>query len=181
VSLLADIESQLSGQGSQPPLHLWKPALSGDMDIRIRANGDWYHDGELIQRHALVKLFASILRREDDNHYYLVTPVEKWRIQVDDAPFIITAMDIVEAGTSQQTIVFTSNVGRLYPLGPDYRLIVEGTASGDEPAPYLSLDNGLRAKLNRPVFYQLVALAKPAGNILRVYSKQLYFDLGSFE
>ena len=181
MSLFSDIQSQLSGQGGQPPLHLWNPALSGDIDIQIRTNGDWYHDGQLIQRHALVKLFASILRREDDDEYYLVTPVEKWRIQVEDAPLLIISMELIDPDTPQQAIIFTSNVERLYSLGAEHRLIVEVGKDDQQPAPYLLLDNGLRAKLTRSVFYQLVDIARPEDNVLRVYSNQEYFELGQLE
>lgn len=181
MSTFSEIEAQLAGQHSQPPLDLWKPELSGDIDIVIRANGDWYHEGHLIERHALVKLFASILRRETDGHYYLVTPIEKWRLKVEDAPLLIVDFDVSYAATSKQVIIFTSNMGRLYPLGSEYPLNVDIADTSHTPAPYLGLDYGLRGKLTRAVFYRLVDFAEFDGQILRVLSNQQYFELGSIE
>ena len=88
---LEGIEQQLGKRRNfdAPPLHLWQPALSGDIAIRITAEGDWYHEGGKIERDALVRLFASILRREDDGEYYLVTPGEKWRIVVELHPLMV--------------------------------------------------------------------------------------------
>lgn len=181
MSVFDHIQSLLEGQDAQPPIHLWHPQLSGDIDIIIRANGDWYHEGGLIQRPQLVKLFASILRRENDGDYYLVTPVEKWRLQVEDAPLLIIAMEVNALATQQQAVIFTSNTGRLYSLGEQYPLVVEYAEQGGEPAPYLELDNCLRAKLSRAVFYELVGLADSQGSELVVRSKQQTFTLGSVE
>ena len=84
---LEELEKQVKRRNfDSPPLHLWHPALSGDIPIRIAADGRWYHDGTVIRRESLVRLFASILRREEDGHYYLVTPAEKWRISVELHP-----------------------------------------------------------------------------------------------
>ena len=181
MSVFDHIQSVLEGQESQPPIHLWQPELSGDIDITIRANGDWYHEGGLIKRLPLVKLFASILRRESDGDYYLVTPVEKWRLKVEDAPFLIIAMEVNDLATQQQAIIFTSNTERLYSLGEQYPLVVEYPEQGVEPAPYLGLDNGLRAKISRAVFYELVELAEPQGSELVLRSNQQSFTLGSVE
>ena len=96
---LDSIENQVSGGRNYdaPPLHLWHPDLSGDIDIQITADGSWYHEGEKISRQAIVRLFASILRREDDGEYYLVTPGEKWRITVDVHPLLVTDVSWGEA------------------------------------------------------------------------------------
>lgn len=181
MSVFDHIQSLLEGQESQPPIHLWQPELSGDIDIVIRANGDWYHEGGLIERPQLVKLFASILRRESDGQYYLVTPVEKWRLKVEDAPLLIIAMEVSGQGTQQQSIIFTSNIGRLYSLGKQYPLVVEYLEPGGEPAPYLTLDHGLRAKLNRAVFYEVVEYAEPHGAVYELLSNQQSFTLGTIE
>ena len=92
---LEDIEDQVRSRRDfdTPPLHLWQPDLSGDIDIEIRADGSWWHDGAPIQRESIVRLFASILRREDDGEYYLVTPVEKWRIRVQAHALVVTDVD----------------------------------------------------------------------------------------
>ena len=93
---LEGIEKQVRRRNfDSPPLHLWHPPLSGDIAIRIAADGSWYHEGTLIQRESLVRVFASILRREEDGEYYLVTPGEKWRIEVELHPLIVT--DIASA------------------------------------------------------------------------------------
>ncbi|ARN76458.1 DUF1285 domain-containing protein [Oceanicoccus sagamiensis] len=156
---LNDLEQHLQGQSGKPPLHLWHPELSGDMDIVIKANGDWVHEGTAIKRKPLVKLFASILRREEDGEYYLLTPVEKWRIQVEQTALTIVDMDIIEPGRVDQKIRFTSNVDEQYTLGKKYPLTVSSTDSGREPLPVLALDQQLTAKLNRAVFYRLADLA----------------------
>lgn len=181
MSVFDHIQSQLGEQDAQPPIHLWHPELSGDIDITIRANGDWYHEGGLIKRLQLVKLFASILRRESDGDYYLVTPVEKWRLTVEDAPLIIVGMDVENQGTPQQVIIFTNNVERLYTAGDEYPLVVKSSEQKNQAIPYLTLDNGLQAKLNRSVFYRLVDIAETDGNQLKVLSNKLYFELGSIE
>ena len=92
---LESLETQVkSGRDyDTPPLHLWNPPLSGDISIRINAQGDWYHEGSKIERQSLVNLFASILRREEDGEYYLVTPSEKWRIEVELHPLLIADFD----------------------------------------------------------------------------------------
>ena len=97
---------------TQPPLNKWQPELSGDIDIVIKSNGDWYHEGGKIERDSLVSLFASILRREQDGHYYLVTPVEKWRIQVEECALVVVDMDVINQSSAQQQVFFTTNVGR---------------------------------------------------------------------
>ena len=181
MSIFDHIQSQLDGQDAQPPLHLWQPELSGDIDITIRANGDWYHDGGLIKRLQLVKLFASILRREADGEYYLVTPVEKWRLTVEDSPLVIVDMDIQNQGTPQQEIIFTNNVERFYAAGDQYPLVVKHLEQENQAVPYLTLENGLQAKLSRSVFYRLVDIAETDGNRLKVLSNKLYFELGSIE
>ena len=181
MSVFDHIQSQLEGQKTQPPIHLWQPELSGDIDITIRANGDWYHEGGLIKRLQLVKLFASILRRESDGDYYLVTPVEKWRLKVEDAPLLIVDMDIENQGTPQQVVIFTNNVERLYAAGDQYPLVVKPSHQEKQAVPYLTLENGLQAKLNRPVFYRLVDIAEADGKQLKILSSKHYFELGSIE
>ena len=85
---------------SNPPLHLWQPELSGTIDIVIRRDGSWIHEGTQIKRFALVRIFASILRREEDGEYYLVTPVEKWRLRVECLPLVIVDFELLAAGTT---------------------------------------------------------------------------------
>lgn len=176
ISLQA-LEDLLRDQPSKPPVENWHPPLSGDMDMRIDTNGDWYHEGVRIQRQSLVNLFASILRREDDGHHYLLTPVEKWRIQVDDAPLL--AVDADSAGEDEQTRwMFTLNTGERVLLDTEHALIVKSDAVNAEPRPYLQLDRGLRARINRALFYRLVESAETAGEQLGLRSAGHWFVLG---
>lgn len=177
ISLQA-LEILLRDQPRKPPLENWHPPLSGDMDMRIDTSGDWYHEGVKIQRQSLVNLFASILRREDDGHHYLLTPVEKWRIRVDDAPLL--AVDADSAGEQEQARwLFTLNTGERVLLDAEHELIVETDAASAEPRPYLQLDRGLRARINRALFYRLVDSAETVGEQLGLRSAGRWFVLGN--
>jgi hypothetical protein len=143
-----------------PPVESWNPRLSGDIDIRIARDGTWYHEGGAINRLELVRLFSSLLKREDDQ-YYLVTPEEKWRIQVEDAPFVIVALERTVEATGTQQLVFSTNVGDQVIAGPDHPLRVVETATRGT-APYLLVRRNLEGLLSRPVYYQLVEIAEPA-------------------
>lgn len=170
------IETLLRDQPRRPPVEAWQPPLSGDMDMRIDSRGDWYHEGVKIQRQPLVNLFASILRREDDGQHYLLTPVEKWRIQVDDAPLIAVDADVGGEG-DQQKWVFTLNTGERVLLDAAHPLSVNVT--GDEPQPYIRLERGLRARINRAVFYRLVDAAEQRGDEYGLRSSGEWFVLGA--
>ncbi len=150
---LEKIEKQLTARRNfdAPPLHLWQPELSGDIDIRIAADGTWYHEGTAIERESLRNLFASILRREADGDYYLVTPVEKWRIRVDLHPLLVT--DVSEEGS---LLVATLNTGKTVVISPEFPL---GTEQALEGVAVLSLWHGLSALFTRGAWYRLVALA----------------------
>ncbi|GEN22528.1 hypothetical protein HCU01_04770 [Halomonas cupida] len=134
----------------RPPIGQWTPELSGDMDLLIARDGQWIHEGTAITRHELVQLFARILRREADGHHYLVTPVEKWRISVEDCAFVV-----VEASFDEGIWTLTTNVGEQVALGEQHRLVVTATPTG-ERIPQLDLVHGVAARLGRNVFYQLV-------------------------
>ena len=148
-----------------------------EFDIRIAADGSWYHEGGLIARQALVKLFASVLRRESDGSYWLVTPVERGRIDVDDVPFIVISAECEGEGQSQ-TIRLQSNVGDEFSLGPDHPLVMRRPPEGDDFRPYVTVRPGLEARLARPVFYELAARANegPEGRI-GVWSAGTFFSL----
>ena len=145
--------AQATGRGL-PPVHLWHPAHCGTIDIRIAADGRWFHEGSPIGREALVRLFAGVLRRDPEG-YVLVTPVEKLSIAVDDAPFVAVA---VQAG--EGTLTFTTNVGDEVVADPDHAIRV-AAGPGGAPRPYLHVRRGLEALIARPVFYELAALAAP--------------------
>ncbi|NOR63086.1 MAG: DUF1285 domain-containing protein [Rhodobacteraceae bacterium] len=135
------------------PVHLWNPEFCGDLDMRIARDGTWFYLGTPIGRLPLVKLFASIIKREGED-YFLVTPVEKVGIKVDDVPFL--ALDF---NVEQNSIVFETNVGDRVPLGPAHPMRIEFNAKG-EPAPYLLVRANLEARIDRKSFYRLVDLAQ---------------------
>ncbi len=142
-------------QQEQP---LWNPSFCGDIDIEIKKNGSWFYMGSLIQRLPLVKLFASVLRKEDDD-YFLVTPVEKLRIQVEEAPFVIQLLT-VKNENNLQILSFTDNLEREWIASQSHPIIVLTNEKTRTPRPYLLLYNGLHALIHRNVFYQLVELAE---------------------
>ncbi|PTV93597.1 hypothetical protein C8J27_11444 [Rhodobacter aestuarii] len=137
-----------------PPVHLWNPPFCGDLDMEIRTDGTWFYQGTPMGREALVKLFASILKLEEGK-YFLVTPVEKVGIRVEDAPFI--AVDCVAEGSD---LTFTTNVGDTVTAGPENPIRVQFASDG-EPRPYVHVRRGLEARIDRKTFYRLVDIAEP--------------------
>lgn len=146
-------QADLSTKGL-PPVHLWNPQESGDIDIRIDVNGTWYHEGDEIKRQELAKLFSTILKFENGD-YFLVTPVEKYRIQVEEKPFVIVAVVVRNRDATNQSILAIDNFGDSVEIGEEHALWVEQTAAG-EPRPYVHIRNGLDALVSRNVFYELV-------------------------
>lgn len=137
-----------------PPVHLWHPPFSGDMDLQITRSGEWIHEGRPILREGLVRLFASILRKDDDG-YMLVTPVERFRIGVEDVPFV--AQDIEITGEDEgQTLTFTTNLGDTTTAGPDTPLRVEQDPTTGEPTPYVRVRGELDARIDRKSFYRMM-------------------------
>jgi uncharacterized protein len=124
--------------------------------MRIARDGAWFYRGSPISRPPLVKLFASVLRREPDGSYWLVTPAERGRIEVEDAPFLAVALTVTGDDRDQQ-LIFRTNLDDIVTAGPGHPLRVETAASG-EPAPYILIRDRLEAKITRPVFYDLVEL-----------------------
>jgi hypothetical protein len=138
------------------PVHLWNPPFCGDLDMRIARDGTWFYLGTPIGRKPLVRLFASILKREEDR-YYLVTPVEKVGITVDDAPFV--AVDFTAEGAGQgQRLTFSTNVEDVVTAGPANPIRVARDPASGEPAPYVMVRRGLEALIDRKSFYRLVEL-----------------------
>ncbi len=165
---------------SMPPLEKWHPALSGDIDIRIASDGRWYHEGGEIKREKLVRLFASILRREDDGEHYLVTPVEKWRIAVDWLPLVIIASEERIDKNGLTVICFTTNTRRQAILNADNSFVMVENERGDT-VPAIHVRNGLLAVLNRAVYYALAATAitDPASGRLGIVSGGCHHPLES--
>jgi hypothetical protein len=141
-----------------PPVHLWDPPFCGDIDMRIAADGTWFYMRTPIGRPALVQLFASVLKREGDR-YFLVTPVEKVGIAVDDAPFLAVEMQTCE-GAQGRGLRFRTNVDDWIDCGPGHALRFEPEPATGGLKPYLHVRRGLWARLTRALFYDLVALGE---------------------
>lgn len=137
-----------------PPVHLWDPEFCGDLDMRIARDGTWFYLGTPIGRMPLVKLFSSIIRK-DGNDYFLVTPVEKVGIKVDDAPFVAVDFDVDGTGENQK-ITFTTQVDDVAIAGPDNPIRVVRDPETGEPSPYILIRANLEALIDRKSFYRLV-------------------------
>jgi hypothetical protein len=180
---LASLQLEAAAGRRLPPVERWNPAHCGDIDIRIARDGTWFHQGTPIGRREIVRLFSTILLKEADT-FYLVTPVEKMRIRVEDAPFLAVLMDADGTGRDQK-LVFTTNVGDQVVAGPDNPIRVETDPRSGEPAPYIYIRRGLEARISRPVFYQLADLAESQTDtdtdMLGVWSSGRFFVLGPAE
>ena len=137
-----------------PPVHLWNPPFCGDLDMRITRDGTWFYLGTPIGRHELVKLFSSIIRKDGED-YFLVTPVEKVGIKVDDAPFVAVDFNTVEGG-----LEFLTNVGDKAIAGPEHPIRVVRDPATGEPSPYVLIRRNLEALIDRKSFYRLVELGE---------------------
>ncbi|MFT5163748.1 MAG: hypothetical protein ACI9FJ_002345 [Alteromonadaceae bacterium] len=151
---IKDLIHQLDQQNQHPAVEQWHPPFCGDMPIEIKKDGAWWYMDSPISRMPLVKLFASVLTRQDDQ-YYLVTPVEKVRIKVEQHPFIITQWQL-QSSLQGQVVIFSTNVGDEFILSEQYPLC-HGEANGQQP--YLTVHRGLQATLHRNVYYQLAEIA----------------------
>lgn len=186
---LSDSLKQIDLTG-HPPVDQWQPKHHGTIDILIKKDGSWLHEGDPFQRQRLVNLFAGVLWLEDGQHY-LKTPAERLLIQVEDAPFFINSLAIHDSGTEQQQLVFTTTYGDVVVAGADNRLWVEEDPETGEPAPYLEIRYGMKGKLSRNVFYQLADIVQQAPcppefetkshatDCLFVYSRGIRFNLGA--
>ena len=164
-----------------PPIDKWDPPLSGDIDIVIKRDGSWLHEGAPITRAHLVRLFSTILKREGDD-YFLVTPVEKYRIMVEDAPFL--AIDIAVDGAGEdRSLTFTTNLHDKVTAGPTNPLRFETVLETGECRPYVEVRAGLDALIARSVYYDLVALAEERhlknGCEVGVWSGGSFFPIGA--
>jgi hypothetical protein len=143
--------------GKLPPVHLWNPPFCGDLDMEIKRDGTWFYEGTPIGRKPLVRLFSTILKREEGK-FFLVTPMEKVGIRVEDAPFV--AVDFDAAGVAQRQIIsFTTNVGDVVVAGAENPIRVVRDDDG-EPSPYIHVRAGLDALIDRKSFYRLVDLGE---------------------
>ncbi|MES2435615.1 MAG: DUF1285 domain-containing protein [Pseudomonadota bacterium] len=162
---------QAAAKKGPPPVHLWHPPFCGDIDMRIARDGTWFHEGSPIGRMPMVKLFSSILRREGDE-YFLVTPVEKVRIRVDDAPMLAVDFEVEGVGEGQLLRFFTKTEDEVV-AGADNPIRVVMGPQG-EPSPYMHIRAGLEALIDRKSFYRLMELG-----VHHVYQGQSWFGLWS--
>ena len=151
-----------------------------DLDMRIARDGTWFYCGSPINRMSLVKLFASVLRRDADGSYWLVTPAERGRVIVEDAPFVAIAVEREGEGRDQQ-LIFRTNLDEIVTAGPQHRLRV-ATAPDETPAPYVLVRPGLEARVARSVFYELAEMGQEAlidgATRFGVWSDGMFFELG---
>ncbi len=164
-------EATRAARRGPPPVHLWNPPFCGEIDMRIARDGTWFYLGTPIGRPEMVRLFSSILKREGDEHF-LVTPVEKVRIRVDDAPFV--AVDFTAEGGD---LIFETNVGELVTAGADNPIRVDLDPRTEEPAPYLHIRRDLWALIDRKSFYRLVELGRIEGEAFGVHSGGMFFAI----
>jgi hypothetical protein len=148
-----------TGQKGPPPVHLWNPPYCGEIDMRIAADGTWFYQNTPIGRAALVRLFASVLKREGD-HYFLVTPVEKCGIAVDEAPFLAVELAVENPTQGEQVLRFRTNVDDWVTCGQDNPLRFEPEAATGGLKPFLHVRRNLWAKVTRALFYDLVDLGE---------------------
>ncbi|MDP6140247.1 MAG: DUF1285 domain-containing protein [Arenicellales bacterium] len=168
------------GAADLPPVHAWQPEFCGDMDLRIARDGSWHYQGSPISRVRLVRLLSTVIRREGDE-YFLVSPEQKLRIRVDDAPFVAVEMESEGQGQTQR-LLFRTNVNDVVAAGRDHPMRVMEHGPAAEPAPYLLVRDGLEALISRAVYYQLAAMVIPASEgdagVLGVWSDGCFFALG---
>ena len=173
---LNEVSRDLAKAKGPPPVHLWNPPFCGDINMRIAADGLWFYMNSPIGRMPLVKLFSSVLRLDDDGKYYLVTPVEKCGITVDDAPFLAIRMRVEGEGAAR-VIHFETQVEEEVAVGPEHPL-----RFADEPGtgglkPYVVIRRNLEALVSRALFYDLVALGTIEGEWFGVWSSGLFFPM----
>lgn len=178
---LGRVFAELKRRGEKlPPVHLWNPAHCGPIDMRIARDGTWFYLGTPIGRAEMVRLFSTIIRFDPDGCYYLVTPVEKCLIKVEDAPFLAVEL-LVEGAGRDQVLTFRTNVDDVVTAGPAHPIRVGVEGARAEPAPYLHVRANLEARINRPVFYQLVDIATDDPDLpdgIGVWSQGQFFPLG---
>ena len=172
-------DGKLSGR--LPPVESWNPDRCGDIDMVIRADGSWWHEGGRMNRERMVKMFSRILRKDEDGETWLVTPYEKVVVRVEDAPFIAVRVDRAGAPGPDQALAFLTNVGDVAVAGPDHPLRVETDAETGQPSPYVLVRGRLEARLARPVFYELADMSVPhpdGSPTLGVWSQGQFFPIG---
>lgn len=169
-ALISRASAQTSGgKASLPPVERWEPPFCGDLDMEIRADGTWFYMGTPIGREPLVRLFSTVLRKDEDGKTYLVTPVEKVGIRVQDAHFVAVEMSVTEEA-GESVLTFRTNVGDVVEAGPEHKLRFEVVGENHELKPYLSVRGRLEALVSRAVMYDLVE----RGEVLDVGGRAMF-------
>lgn len=169
-ALISRASAQTSGgKTSLPPVERWEPPFCGDLDMEIRADGTWFYMGTPIGREPLVRLFSTVLRKDEDGKTYLVTPVEKVGIRVHDAHFVAVEMSVTEEA-GESVLTFRTNVGDVVEAGPEHKLRFEVVGENHELKPYLSVRGRLEALVSRAVMYDLVE----RGEVLDVEGRAMF-------
>ena len=170
-----EASARAASKGGLPPVHLWNPPFCGDLDMQIKRDGTWFYEGTPIGRKELVKLFSTILWREGDK-YFLVTPVEKVGLEVEDAPFVAVDFDVTGEGP-EQTLTFTTNVDDQAEAGPAHPIRVVRDPETGEPSPYVLIRRNLEALIDRKSFYRLVDLGAHHDDWFGVWSGGEFFAI----
>lgn len=171
---ITEVVKNARGKGL-PPVHLWTPDFCGDIDMRIASDGRWYYEGSRIERESLVRLFSTLLVREGHD-YFLVTPVEKVGITVEDAPFVAIDFEAEGKAVAQQ-LVFETNVGDRFVAGPEHPIRVVCDLESGAPSPYVMVRAGLEALINRNSFYRLVDLGVHRDGWFGLWSDGVFFNI----
>ena len=158
-SLEALISRSVGQDRGLPPVDQWHPERCGDLDMEIKADGTWFYRGTPISREPMVRLFSTILRKDTDGGTYLVTPVEKLRIRVEDAPFIAVEVSVTQRG-DEQVLTFRTNVGDIVEAGSDHPLRFDIADDNEQLKPYLRVRGRLEALFSRAVMYEVVDLGR---------------------
>jgi len=175
-NLIDAANANISGDGL-PPVEQWNPVNCANMQMQILRDGSWLHDGDIIARPALVKLFSTILRKDQGGQTWLVTPVEKVRVTVDVAHFIAISVEKI-TDENIQSLYFTTNVGDVVKLDNQHPLTINTNSKTNTPEPLIRVRGRLDALLSRPVYYQLVEWAEEKNQQLGVFSDDSFFILG---
>ncbi len=173
-SIMASVKAAQKGKGL-PPVHKWDPPFCGDLDMRIARDGTWFYQGTPIGRPGLVRLFSTILKKEGDK-YFLVTPVEKVGITVEDAPFVAVDFEVAGEGRDQ-ALTFHTNVGDAAQAGPDHPIRVVRDEKTGEPSPYIMIRAGLEALIDRKSFYRLVEIGAHHDGWFGLWSGGAFFGM----
>jgi len=169
------LAAKKASKGTIPPVHLWNPDFCGDLDIRIARDGTWFYLGTPIGRPEMVRLFSTILRKDGDD-YFLVTPVEKVGITVDDAPFLAVDFEVEGLGENQ-SLTFETSVGDFATAGPDHAIRVRRDEKTGEPAPYVHIRANLEALIDRKSFYRIVDIGSHHDGWFGLWSAGIFFAI----